>query len=103
MTWDVIPANGKVAKQIVNLNIGLNIIFDAFLKDLQQNGPNLPGWPNFQKNRGTGKIDCYHCHLQRGKPTYVVIWRVLDKREKQLEIRYVGTHEKADYQRHCGV
>ncbi len=102
MTWTVSIAS-KVAKQINTLSNTLKEIFDALVKDLQQNGPQLPGWPHFQKNKGTGKIDCYHCHLQRGKPTYVAIWRVLDKRARQLEICYVGTHEKADYRRHCGV
>jgi len=102
MTWTVSVTN-KVAKQLSKLSPNLMQIFDALLRDLQQSGPQLPGWPHFQKNHGTGKIECYHCHLQRGKPTWVAIWRVLGKREKQLEIRYVGTHEKADYQRHCGV
>ncbi len=102
MTWTV-SITKKATKQIANLSTKLKDICDALLRDLQQSGPQLPGWPNFQKNHGTGKIECYHCHLQRGKPTWVAIWRVLDKRGRQLEIRYVGTHEKADYQRHCGV
>ena len=102
MPWTVSIAK-RAAKQITNLSFNLNDICDALLRDLQQNGPQLPGWPHFQKNHGTGKIECYHCHLQRGRPTWVAIWRVLDKRERQLELCYVGTHEKADYQRHCGV
>ncbi|MHC1699993.1 MAG: type II toxin-antitoxin system RelE/ParE family toxin [Humidesulfovibrio sp.] len=102
MSWTIFITN-KATKQIDKLSPNLKEIFEALLRDLQQCGPQLPGWPHFQKNHGTGKIECYHCHLQRGKPTWVAIWRVLDKRARQLEIRYVGTHEKADYQRHCGV
>ena len=93
----------KVAKQLAELDSDLQEMFDYLARELQIKGPVLHRRPNFQKNHGTGKIDCYHCHLQRGRPTYVVIWRVLDKKARQLEICYVGTHEKADYRRHCGV
>jgi hypothetical protein len=35
--------------------------------------------------------------LNSGRPTYVVIWSILNKQEKTMEIRYVGTHENAPY------
>ena len=43
----------------------------------------------------------YHCHLKKGKPTYVAVWKVTDKENRPVEVRYVGTHEKADYERIC--
>jgi hypothetical protein len=39
----------------------------------------------------------YHCHLKKGKPTYVCFWKILDKRERIVEVFYVGSHEKAPY------
>jgi len=38
---------------------------------------------------------------QRGSPTYVAVWRVGDKAKKIIEVTYVGTHEKAEYDRLC--
>ena len=66
---------------------------DFLALDLQQRGPNLPDWPNYSllgKNK-------YHCHLRKGRPTYVACWSVIDKEHKQIEVYYVGTHEKAPY------
>ncbi|MDR3555637.1 MAG: hypothetical protein P4L55_12845 [Syntrophobacteraceae bacterium] len=45
---------------------------------------------NSDKNR-------HHCHLKKGKPTYVAIWEVRDKNVRIVEIIYAGTHEKAPY------
>jgi hypothetical protein len=50
-------------------------------------------WPNYSKLAG-GR---HHCHLKKGKPTYVAVWEVLDKDIKLIEVQYVGTHEKAPY------
>jgi len=67
------------------------------LAELKLSGPVQANWPNFGKLRE----DCYHCHLQRGRPTYVSVWRVLSKKEKVIEVTYVGSHEKAHYGRLC--
>ena len=66
-------------------------------KDLERLGPILKEWPNFNKIKA--KTNCYHCHLKRGKPTYVAVWKIIG--EKTLEVTYVGSHEKADYNRLC--
>jgi hypothetical protein len=47
--------------------------------------------------RGEGEKDTFHCHLNKGRPTYVVVWKVLDKDQKIMEVLYVGTHENAPY------
>jgi hypothetical protein len=43
----------------------------------------------------------YHCHIKKGRPTYVVVWQVTDREIKIVEVKYVGTHEGADYRRIC--
>ena len=69
----------------------------ALAIELNVLGPIQNRWPNFGKIQGFEK--CYHCHLKKGKPTYVVVWKVTDS--MTLEVTYIGTHEKADYQRLC--
>ena len=71
--------------------------FQLLLKEIKVAGPVRGGWPNFGKLRA----DCYHCHLQKGRPAYVAVWRVADKKTKRVEVTYAGTHEKADYKRRC--
>lgn len=52
---------------------------------------------NYSKLRGTGRKEIHHCHLNRGRPTYVAVWEVLDKAVRLVEVSYVGTHENAPY------
>lgn len=60
-------------------------------------GPFLPDWPNYSKLHGKKGKDRRHCHLQKGRPTYVCCWEVINKERKIIEVYYVGTHEKAPY------
>jgi hypothetical protein len=68
------------------------------VNDLQKHGP-APGrgCPNYGKLKGTRKQDLRHCHLIKGKPTYVCCWKVINKQAQIIEGYYVGTHEKAPY------
>lgn len=69
-------------------------VFNAFLfllSDLES-GPEAPNWPNYGK---LGRMT-YHCHLKKGRPTYVACW-IADKKLKIIEVFYAGTHEKAPY------
>jgi hypothetical protein len=59
-------------------------------------GPAQPKWPHYGKLSGRKK-EMHLCHLNKGRPTWVVIWTVLDKQKKIMEINYVGTHENAPY------
>ena len=70
-----------------------------FLAEIKIAGPIRNRWPNYGKI--SGKKDCYHCHLQKGKTTYVAVWKVTDKPQKIIEVTYIGTHEKAEYKRLC--
>lgn len=68
-------------------------VIDLLALDLAKNGPNLYTWPHYSS---LGK-DQFHCHLRKGKPTYVACWKVLDKQAKKIEVYYVGSHEGAPY------
>jgi hypothetical protein len=46
---------------------------------------------------GTLSHDRHHCHLKKGKPTYVAVWEVKNREIRLIEVTYVGTHEKAPY------
>jgi len=65
--------------------------------ELSSAGPTISSWPNYGKI--AAKTDVYHCHLNKGKPRYVAVWKVTDRVNKVIEVRYVGTHENADYRR----
>lgn len=67
----------------------------AFLLiELEALGPYRSDWPNYTKMHGK---DDYHCHIEKGKPTYVACWRIINKKDRILEVYYAGTHEKAPY------
>ncbi len=68
---------------------------DFLLFDLEETGPKLTTWPNYSGIVGTKGY--HHCHLRKGKPTFVACWRVIDEKTKKIEVFYVGTHEGAPY------
>ena len=85
-------------KQQLPGNIQDNLF--ALVTELEWEGPEQTEWPHYGKISGRKKDEDYrHCHLNRGKPRYVAVWRVLDTEVQLMEIRYVGTHEKANYRR----
>jgi mRNA-degrading endonuclease RelE of RelBE toxin-antitoxin system len=94
MTWTV-WFTGKAKKQIAKLPLALRRRLRALVEDLRTGGPHCPGWPNFGKI--SGSEDCFLCHLKKGRPTYVTVWRVRDQGLRVIEVRYVGTHEGVDY------
>ena len=68
-------------------------MIDFLVLELKNKGPERVDWPNYGK---LGKAT-FHCHLKKGKPTYVACWAILDGKLKQIEVYYVGTHEGAPY------
>lgn len=66
---------------------------DLLVMDLRQTGPHVTEWPNY----GPLGDDVFHCHLRKGRPTYVACWKVKSKIKKEIEVFYVGTHEGAPY------
>jgi hypothetical protein len=90
MKWGVIFTN-KAEKQAKKLNT-------RTLSALTTGGPILYEWPNYGKLHSKGNEDKYHCHLIKGRPTYICCWEmVVDKKIKMIKIYYVGTHENAPY------
>jgi mRNA-degrading endonuclease RelE of RelBE toxin-antitoxin system len=95
MTWKI-ETIGKVKKQVKVLPDEIRYRFYDLIADLRANGAILPYRPHFGKIHG--KKDAYHCHLNKGHPTYVVCWRLNPKNEIEIiEVYYVGTHENAPY------
>lgn len=93
--WTVLSTRAA-DKQAAKLNERVLLMLRFLLMELASKGPAVPDWPNYGKLRGI-KGDKQHCHLQKGKPTYVCCWEVVDKKRKIIEVYYVGTHEKAPY------
>ncbi|MDE0119004.1 MAG: cytotoxic translational repressor of toxin-antitoxin stability system [Bdellovibrionales bacterium] len=92
MNW-YIEYTSKAVKQLKKQPVTIRDAALALVMDIKERGPIRGDWPNFSK---LGKTN-YHCHLKKGKPTYVACWRMLDKNKKVIEVYYVGTHEKAPY------
>lgn len=92
--WTV-EVTGKAVKQARKLPGSVAEIFEFLLYELRLLGPERHNWPHY--GRIVGKTDMHHCHLNKGKPRYVAVWKVTDRNVQCLEIRYVGTHENADY------
>ena len=92
MTWTVRFGN-KAAKQFEKLPGKVKDALLALLLEIRNEGPYRANWPNYGWLK---QSRCYHCHLKKGKPTYVALWTV-DKQHVTVEVIYVGTHEKAPY------
>jgi hypothetical protein len=96
LTEWIVELSGKVRKQKGKLPDDIRLLFVALFKELVAKGPTQPSWPNYGKLQG-GKGEEHHCHLNKNRPVYVVVWKVMDKKIKLMEIKYVGTHENAPY------
>lgn len=95
MTEDMwtVDLTGQARKADKNLSNDAAKAFVVLLKELKQFGPSRYNWPHYTKMHG----DDYHCHLKKGRPTYVVCWRITDKKNKLIKVYYAGTHENAPY------
>jgi hypothetical protein len=69
--------------------------YEFLLLELEELGPYRSSWPNYTKTKG--QDDDYHCHIEKGRPTYVACWRIINKKQRILGVYYAGTHEKAPY------
>lgn len=98
MTWTV-KISRKTAKQVDCLPQEIRKRFYALAQNIKHNGPVQSRLPNYGKIAGAR--DCHHCHIKKGKPTYVVVWKVINKEVRIVEVAYVGTHEKANYGTLC--
>jgi mRNA-degrading endonuclease RelE of RelBE toxin-antitoxin system len=92
--WKV-KFSGKAARQVKRLPERFQDTVDALRRDIEANGPAASNWPNYGKLKG--RPGYHHCHLNKGKPRYVAVCLVNEEEIRLVEIRYVGTHEKANY------
>ena len=91
MTWNV-ALTGKANKQAEKLPMAVRAVLQTLMDEIAISGPVRGDWPNYSK-LSDGR---HHCHLKKGKPTYVAVWTT-EKKTVSVEIVYVGTHEKAPY------
>ncbi len=92
MQWKV-TVTGQAKKFDKNLSKEALKSFASLIKELRNLGPYRFEWPNYTKMNGR---DDYHCHIEKGRPTYVACWAI-NKKDKVIEVYYAGTHEKAPY------
>ena len=101
MSWSIRIAK-RTAKDIGRLPEEVQLRLVALIKRMEIYGPYIETWSPEERQKyknygalyGVGKR--YHCHLKKGRPTYVACWEVHLK-TIVVEFYYVGTHEKAPY------
>jgi len=92
MSWQVIYNRKKFEKK--RLPKVVAAAMELLNAEIELCGPVRGNWQNYSKLPN----NCHHCHIKKGKPTYVAVWKELGKNKiKLVEIIYVGTHEKAPY------
>ncbi|MDO8785194.1 MAG: cytotoxic translational repressor of toxin-antitoxin stability system [Syntrophales bacterium] len=92
MTWTV-KITKRALKQVDSLPVNVKGNLIDLIRDIEFHGPVRGNWPNYGRLSGNR----HHCHIKKGKPTYVAIWEVTDKGIRLIEVTYAGTHEKAPY------
>ncbi|MDR0339732.1 MAG: cytotoxic translational repressor of toxin-antitoxin stability system [Desulfovibrio sp.] len=89
--WHV-ALSRKAAKTFPKLPERVKKIPALLIADIEEGGPVRGDWPNYSKLG----LNTHHCHLKKGKLTYVAVW-VETEIGVQVEVTYAGTHEKAPY------
>lgn len=88
-----ITLSGRARKQLGEIPITVRANLVALLKEMELLGPIRGSWKNYSKlGRGL-----HHCHLKSGRPTYVACWRELNGNNREIEVFFIGTHERAPY------
>ena len=82
----------KTVKNLALLPQRVKDTLDLLIADIEDKGPVRGDWPNYSK------LDSkrHHCHLRKGRPTYVAVW-IETEIGAHVEVTYAGTHEKAPY------
>ena len=92
MSWTV-EVTRRAQRQISGLPVRVQQRLVALLREIEVQGPVRGNWPNYSR-LGPRR---HHCHLQKGRPTYVAVWEVQAQQTRLVEITYVGTHANAPY------
>ena len=91
MAW-IVTYHRKVEKELGKLPVSVQKALYRLAFEIELSGPVSGNWQNYAKLDGNR----HHCHLKKGKPTYVAVWTE-DKEQITVEVVYAGTHEKAPY------
>lgn len=83
----------QAAKQYQKLPKVIRDNIDTLVSEIRIAGPVRGNWPNYSR---LSDIQ-HHCHVRKGRPTYVAVWREDKGQVKVVEVTYAGTHEKAPY------
>ena len=92
MTWKV-EFTSKARKQQAKLPAKAREALYVLVMEIEKAGPIRGDWPNYSKL----PEGAHHCHLKKGKPAYVAVWKEDKHRIRVIEVIYAGTHEKAPY------
>jgi hypothetical protein len=92
MAWTV-EVSRRVQRQIAELPLRVQQSLVALIRDIEAQGPVRGNWPNYSRLGATR----HHCHIKKGRPTYVAVWDVREHRTRFVEMTYVGTHAHAPY------
>lgn len=92
MNWQV-TISRRAAKQAGKLPKAANAALQRLMAGIEETGPVRGDWPNYARLADGS----HHCHLKKGKPTYVAVWVEKAGDVRLVEVKYVGTHEKAPY------
>ena len=91
MTWTVVFRR-SVQKALPDIPERVRKLLAALASDIETSGPVRGDWPNYSR-LSDGR---HHCHLKKGRPTYVAVWGETSGKVV-VEVIYVGTHENAPY------
>jgi mRNA-degrading endonuclease RelE of RelBE toxin-antitoxin system len=89
----MVEFTNKARKQKGKLPRTVQEVLFQLVKEIEKAGPVRGDWPNYAKLQA----DTHHCHLKKGSPTYVAVWREVKTDIQLVEIVYAGSHEKAPY------
>ena len=91
MAWTV-TLHRKVDKELASLQVAVQKHLFRLMFEIELMGPVRGNWDNYSKLTGNK----HHCHLKKGRPTYVAVWTE-NKENITVEVIYAGTHENAPY------
>ncbi|MDZ7831075.1 MAG: hypothetical protein U5L07_04950 [Desulfobacterales bacterium] len=92
MSW-VVEFTNRARKQKGKLPRRVQAVLFQLVKEIEKAGPVRGDWPNYSKL----SANIHHCHLKKGKPNYVAVWREVEGSIRVVEVIYAGSHEKAPY------